>query len=155
MIPSRKIILVSTDLSDVANQAIQHAYADVDPGGEVHLIHVIEHQDQPNPLYAHYSTDELNNPDKRKEVAAKVEAELTALIPSDTGGKSVETKVGAVFHPHVAEGILKEASERKADGIVVGSHGRSALSQLLMGSVAETVLRGSNLPVLIVPHKKQ
>ena len=155
MIPSMEKILVSTDFSDEANRAVAHAYAAADPGGEVLLIHVIEHQDVPSPLYPHYSADQLNNPEKRKEVAAKVEAELQGLVPSDTGGKTVQTKVAAVFHPHVAEGVLKEAAERRVDGIVISSHGRSALAHLLMGSVAEKVLRGSTVPVLIVPHKNK
>ncbi len=62
MIPSIDKILVSTDFSEVANRAVPHAYAAVSPGGEVHLIHVIELQDVPSPLYAHYSADQVTTP---------------------------------------------------------------------------------------------
>ena len=154
MIPSMDKILVTTDFSEMANRAVPHAYAAVSPGGEVHLIHVIEHQDVPSPLYAHYSPEQLHIPEKRKEVAEKVEAELKALIPADAAQKQLKTKVEAVFHPEVAEGVLKEAAGRKVDGIVIGSHGRSGLVHLLMGSVAVKILQGSTVPVLIVPHKK-
>lgn len=51
--------------------------------------------------------------------------------------------------PH--EEILKTAKEWGADIIVIGTHGRSGIKRLLMGSVAENVLRHSKCPVLIVP----
>ena len=47
--------------------------------------------------------------------------------------------------------ILKEASKLDVDMIVVGSHGRGAMYQLLMGSVSEGVLRKSECPILVVP----
>lgn len=146
-------ILVTTDFSEVANKAVPFAYEIANQGGEVHLLHIIEHQKVPSPLIAHYGTDELNDPEKRKEVAAKVEEQLRALIPEEAGEKGVETKAAVGFHPHVAEGIIEEINNRKADAVVVGSHGRSALVHLLLGSVAEEVLRKSPVPVLIVPSR--
>lgn len=53
----------------------------------------------------------------------------------------------------IAEAILKVAKEKAADIIVIGSHGRSGLNKLLMGSVAEKVLHHSAVPLLIVPVK--
>lgn len=50
--------------------------------------------------------------------------------------------------------ILRIAGEWEADMIVLASHGRKGLSRLLMGSVAETVLRNSKCPTLIVPAHK-
>ena len=44
MIPKISKVLVTTDLSDFANRAIPYAYAVAHPGGEVHLLHLIEHQ---------------------------------------------------------------------------------------------------------------
>ena len=43
-----------------------------------------------------------------------------------------------------------EAVNWKADLIVIGTHGRSGLSRLLLGSVAEEVVRGASVPVLLV-----
>jgi nucleotide-binding universal stress UspA family protein len=51
------------------------------------------------------------------------------------------------------EVILKVADERSADLIIIGTHGRTGLSHLLMGSVAENVVRHSKIPVLIIPSK--
>jgi len=49
--------------------------------------------------------------------------------------------------------ILKVADEWQADLIVLGTHGRTGLSHLLLGSVAEKVLRHSSKPLFIIPSK--
>ena len=51
---------------------------------------------------------------------------------------------------HVADTILAEAKTAKADMIVMGSHGRSSLMNLIMGSIATQVLSQAKQPVLIV-----
>jgi nucleotide-binding universal stress UspA family protein len=55
--------------------------------------------------------------------------------------------------PH--EEIIMTAKEWEADVIIMGSHGRSGLSHLLMGSVSEQVLKRSPVPVLIIPSKER
>ncbi|WP_454803491.1 universal stress protein [Mucilaginibacter phyllosphaerae] len=50
-----------------------------------------------------------------------------------------------------ADGILNCSKEFKADLIVIGTHSRSGIDRLLMGSVAESVVRNSQIPVLVVP----
>ncbi|MCB1743328.1 MAG: universal stress protein [Gammaproteobacteria bacterium] len=52
---------------------------------------------------------------------------------------------------HVAETIARFAGELEFDEIVMGTHGRSALTHLLLGSVSSEVIRKSGLPVLLVP----
>ena len=49
-----------------------------------------------------------------------------------------------------ATAILEVARENSADLIVIGTHGRKGLLRILMGSVAESVLRGATCPVLVV-----
>lgn len=51
------------------------------------------------------------------------------------------------------EEILKVADEWEADLIVLGTHGRTGLSHLLMGSVAEKVIRHSTKPLFVIPNK--
>ena len=65
----------------------------------------------------------------------KAGIETTALL---VRGQTVET-------------ILQEAEDVKADMIVVGSHGKGAMFQLLVGSVSKGVLRKSRIPVLVIP----
>ena len=52
-----------------------------------------------------------------------------------------------------AEGIIETAREVGADVIVMGSHGRRGLDKMLMGSVAESVLHKSVIPLFIIPTK--
>jgi nucleotide-binding universal stress UspA family protein len=54
-----------------------------------------------------------------------------------------------------AESILQAAEENEADIIVVGSHSRSALEKIIMGSVTEKLLHDSNIPLFIVPTRKK
>jgi len=61
------------------------------------------------------------------------------------------------YEAHLLEGraaevILKEAE--KHDLIVMGTHGRTGLDRLLLGSVAQEVVRKSPKPVLLVPHRR-
>lgn len=59
---------------------------------------------------------------------------------------------------HVMEGvpseiIVSKAKEWQCDLIIMGTHGRTGLSHLIMGSVAENVVRHASIPVLIIPGK--
>ena len=67
------------------------------------------------------------------------------------GDKTIQT---IVKEGDFAESIIETAKELKADIIVVGSHSRKWLENILMGSVTEKVLHNSKIPLLIVPTKK-
>ncbi len=54
---------------------------------------------------------------------------------------------------HPTEDILETAKTWNADLIVIGTHGRTGLKHLLMGSVAEHIIRHSIIPLLVVPNK--
>lgn len=62
---------------------------------------------------------------------------------------SVDVKLVTVEDVSVVEGIVKTAQDAGADVIVIGSHGRSAVSRLVTGSVAHKVVNQSPIPVLI------
>lgn len=55
----------------------------------------------------------------------------------------------------VAPSILKQAKESRADAIVMGTHGRKGLTHLLLGSVAEKVIREADVPVLTVRYSEE
>ncbi len=55
----------------------------------------------------------------------------------------------------VKETILRLAKEWDATLIVAGTHGRKGLNRLLMGSVAESILRDAHVPVIVVPMDKE
>ena len=60
-----------------------------------------------------------------------------------------------LVHGATVETILKEASDLDVDMIVVGTHGRGAMYQLLLGSVSEEILHKSPYPVLVIPTHKR
>ena len=110
MAPKFSKVLVTTDFSDVADRAVPYAYGLVAEEGEVHLLHIIEHQDVPSPLFPHYSPDELNNPEKRAEAGKKIEERLAGLIPKEAEAQGITTRCAVGFHPHVGEGIIENES---------------------------------------------
>jgi nucleotide-binding universal stress UspA family protein len=65
-------------------------------------------------------------------------------------GAKVETALLDVSGERIASVIDGEAQQWGADLIVIGTHGRSGLGRLLLGSVAEGVARGTSVPVLLV-----
>ena len=62
-------------------------------------------------------------------------------------GKTVETVVRDSFHP--VDGILEEVKRSKVDWIALATHGRAGLSRLMLGSVADKVIRGATVPVFV------
>jgi len=85
------------------------------------------------------------------QVAAVQEAEeylaSVARRLADRGLKKVETHV---WYGPPAAAIVEAAETQKADVIVMSTHGRSGLGRLILGSVAESVLRGTRKPILVV-----
>ena len=89
----------------------------------------------------------------------KVEAQVTAIREAeeylaavvrrltDRGFQRVETHV---WYGPAAAAIVEAAAAQKADMIVMCTHGRTGLGRLVLGSVAESVLRGTTIPILIV-----
>ena len=72
---------------------------------------------------------------------------------ADTVRKEMSSQMAAetlLLEATPAEGILMAAEEREAGLIVIGTHGRGGLNRLLLGSVAEKVVRGAKVPVLTV-----
>jgi nucleotide-binding universal stress UspA family protein len=78
------------------------------------------------------------------------ERTLDQLKKSHSKGKDI-----AIYTPEglAKEDIIKTAEIWGADLIVMGTHGRTGLRHLIMGSVAENVVRHSKIPVLVVPSK--
>jgi nucleotide-binding universal stress UspA family protein len=68
------------------------------------------------------------------------------------GDKKIQTMI---MEGDFAEAILKAAKDSKADVIVMGSHSRKWLENIVMGSVTEKVLHNTKVPLFIIPTKKQ
>lgn len=93
----------------------------------------------------------------RESLAKKFHAEHRQIqsIAKRLRNAGVEA-TALLVHGVTVETILQEASDVDADMIVVGSHGKSAMHQLLLGSISKGVMRKSSLPVLVIPtHKRK
>lgn len=87
--------------------------------------------------------------DEQVAVVREAETYLAAVVArlAKRGFTSVET---GVWYGPAATAIIEAAKLKKADLIVMGTHGRSGLGRLIVGSVAESVLRGTTTPLCIV-----
>jgi len=139
---SIKKILVPTDFSEGSEEALQYAAMMARVlKAHIGLIHVI----QP---YAYGMTETFNVVDHYTTLKTIAEPMLEqAREQLHKNGLTVETELlSGVAHRE----ILKAAHRTKADLIVMGTHGRSGVDHLLLGSVAEKVVRMSPCPVLTI-----
>jgi nucleotide-binding universal stress UspA family protein len=143
-------VVVTTDFSDLGDQAIAHAFrVAADHGAEVVLCHVIETMPTPNPLYAHYYSTDLFRPEIRREVEQQAHRALLERVPKEGALGAVRHREVVVEGDPVAE-IRRVAREEKADLLVIATHGRAGVKHFLLGSVVERVIRGAECPVLVV-----
>jgi nucleotide-binding universal stress UspA family protein len=83
---------------------------------------------------------------------AGAEAEARAYlqkIAERLGGEGVSVQPRVVIAPDPASAILEEAQTQRCDFIAMATHGRGGLIRMLLGSVADTVIRGSSIPILV------
>jgi universal stress protein A len=133
-------ILVATDLGEASEVAIDYGRALARMfGSSLHLLHVMENQFlRPTPVdpYQH-----------KAATAARLSQRLTG---DDRAALHANAVLETSDNP--AEEIVKYAGTHDIDLIVMGTHGRGAIAQLLVGSVAEKVVRTAPCPVLTVRH---
>jgi nucleotide-binding universal stress UspA family protein len=135
-------ILFPTDFSECAQGALPHAIRLAElHDADLELLHVLV-------LHA-TSAIEAIEPFPGEE-SAKEALEATAREPK--GGRVTHHVTRAIA---AAPAILDYADAGEVDLIVIGSHGRRGIRRLLLGSVAEEVLREARCPVLIVREKKE
>lgn len=67
----------------------------------------------------------------------------------------VETSTVVTEKEYPADGILEACAQTGADLVVIASHGRAGMTRWLLGSVAEKIVRVSDVPVVVVPARDQ
>jgi len=133
-------ILVPLDGSALAESAIAKAAAlAADASATLVLVRAAEA----------YTLPGVDPTDAQVEVVREAEEYLAALAARlrEQGVKAVET---TVWYGPAAAAIVEAARLRRADLIVMSTHGRSGLGRLILGSVAESVLRGTTVPILVL-----
>ena len=137
-------ILCPVDFSEPSGHALDYAIDLAQAlGAELHLMHAYQ-----LPVYA------------LPDGALIPSAELAASVSTDAqrAFDQLMTRIpeGLSVTPHLTEGaphaeVQRLVSELDIDLVVMGTHGRTGLARLLMGSVAERVVRTCPVPVLSVP----
>jgi nucleotide-binding universal stress UspA family protein len=144
-------VLAATDLSAAGNRAVPYAYSLLaGNGGVVELCHVHE-RTLPSPPYV-YDSPEGKLTDVER---ARLQHELRALVPAQAERSWITTHVTVIDGGAAAKAIVQAAERLAVDAIVLGSHGRSAVSRALLGSVSQDVIRQARRPVLVVPSAKE
>jgi universal stress protein A len=143
-----RTIVVAYDFSENARAAL---YVALDLAnhlaGDLHLVHVLQPPVYPYPVLQGGAPPPLDLVDLRRQARDSL-AQVAAEIESAPG--KVE--------PHVVEGhniaatLRQTAEELGADLIVMGTHGRTGIAHVFLGSAAERTLRHAPCPVLVVPH---
>lgn len=143
--PLIRRVVVPVDFSPSSQQAVDYA---VDLarqyGAELHLLHVLLDLDAiaAEPGVAFAPVDEWMP--QLVKLAEKKLADLKASVSSGL------TTVTAVRDGSPGSEVVRYATDVKADLIVMSTHGRTGLKHILLGSVAENVIRHAACPVLVV-----
>jgi len=144
-----KHILVAVDGSDTSNLALQEAIKLAkEQQAALRLIHVVDE----TPAYMLVETPYLvaDYQKAMRDAGQKVLATCAATVSQ--AGVEVDTKFALleVLAQRICDAINEEAKRWPADLIVIGTHGRHGFNHLLLGSVAEGVIRLATKPVLVI-----
>lgn len=140
-------LLVAVDFSPVTEKQIRAVRRLAAPGRRVFVIHVAE----PDPDFVGFE----GGPDEvREQIAVEFREEHRRVqaLAAELRDAGLEATALLVQGPTVAT-ILEQADRLEADAVVVGSHGHSAIYDLVVGSVSSGVIRGTHVPVLVVPAR--
>jgi nucleotide-binding universal stress UspA family protein len=144
-----KTIVVAVDFSNATPGVLEMAgrLAKLS-GAALELFHVIE----PEPSYTAYgfTPDEFPamnafQEEARKRATRKLE-ELLTLVHAEVPHATSKLAEGSPLHA-----LLEHIRVSGADFVVVGSHGHGVIASLLLGSVAEGLVRKATVPTLVVP----
>ena len=139
-------VLVPVDFSPTSMNAVRVAVGLAEPDGDITLLHVIDKDFVEDAVAAGMGSSDEITARLREQAEAKFEGALEGF---ETGAVDVERMV-VVGVPFVE--ILKIARDLDMPLIVMGVHGRtSTAEEILFGSTAEKVLRGTRVPILCVP----
>jgi nucleotide-binding universal stress UspA family protein len=148
---SWKTILVPHDFSSSANHALATARDEAKVhGSKILVLHVIE-------LPTQFSADSVIMPDVtgppisvRDYAVRQAETHLTDLAQRLAKDGTAITTFIRLGKP--TDEILRFATENAVDLLIMGTHGRTGLAHMLLGSVTERVIRTSTAPVLTIRH---
>jgi universal stress protein A len=151
MTPEIRRILVPLDFSPSSDRALAYARAlAAEFGASLYLLHVIEDRLMTGPWPTEIYLGEL--PKVREDLLKDSERHMLECLESLAAGGTQAT--GEVLIGGPSHAIVEQANANNADLIVMGTHGRTGITHLLIGSVAERVIRHAPCPVFVVRERK-
>ena len=142
-----KVLLVGVDCSECSNRALDYAAGRAEISkAQLIVAHVID-----------WSPFSFNTPQENEERHKRREAELDRAhkeivdpVVSELRAKGIYAR-GVIRHGHPAETLNAVGAEMGATNIIIGKTGSSRIKTQLFGSVANTLVQISGVPVTVVP----
>ena len=141
-LPLRMSVLVAYDGSAPAQKAATYAFEEY-PDEEIVLLRVLEMAEGYTGAGIEVARDALG--ERKEEASETVLSEVRDLAGSSQAEFRTEVRAG-----NPAREVVELADEENVDHIVVGNHGRTGVSRVLLGSVAEKIVRRAPVPVTVV-----
>ena len=136
-------LLVPTDFSEASNRAVEYAFGLAQTcGAKLTFLHVVELPSYLND--GHAPTNQRAT--LQHHLASQAQGELARLLANSPGTRVEIARQVVVGVP--SQTITETAAAEHVDLIVMATHGRTGFSDLVMGSVAERVVRTAPCPVL-------
>ena len=144
-----KYIAVGIDFSNLGDAVLARA-AELALALDAHLYLV--HIYAPEPEFVGYAEYSYPGEDERVEELREEKNKIRDLIDGlkEKGVKSS----GYMREGDTVHALLEFVEKREANMLVIGTHGRGFVERLLLGSVAEGIIRHATLPVVVVPSEK-
>ena len=135
-------VVVAYDGSEPAMRAVEYAI-DEFPDQEITLLRVIEAADGSTEAGIKIIQEALKRAER--ESVSRVTEEVSNLLDERDIDVEIETAIG-----EPAREIVRYAEEHDTDVVIVGNHGRRGVTRVLLGSVAERVVRRAPTTVIVV-----
>ena len=142
-------ILVPSDFSECSAAALRYGLELARRfDARLHLLHVVQ-----DPLTQPWAAEGFSAPlfEAVEQWKAEAKDRLRSLVPENDRDRVTITST--VAWPYAE--ILRQAIENNVDLIVMGTHGRGGVSHVLLGSIAEKIVRRAPCPVLTVRHPQR
>jgi nucleotide-binding universal stress UspA family protein len=145
-----KNILVATDFSESAAVALAYGRDLARTfDARLHVVHIVED------VLMRYSPEvSFGVPELQKDLEKAAVRDVAALI-TDDDRRTLQVQTAVETASNIPFALIEYARNHRIDLIVTGTHGRGAVKHLLMGSVAERVVRNAPCPVLTVHEKER
>jgi len=136
--------------SEAAIELARHVFGGSEDGPVFHLIHVVS---TPAEFMAPYLPEAIQQTSAALEPRRQEGQEYLNTLVSGLLAAGCRATTQARVAPRTAAAILEYAEEVEADAIVMATHGRDGVSRLLLGSIADKVVRGATRPILTARMK--